>query len=117
MRSSILRIWKDILPRSDILPRVKYENESKKGAGRRFTHDINKNARKTLREFSNTHIIRNSYIFNPREPALFLDDVHLSDIGQDTFRTHLSNALVFFNRFPSAFQYPEDLERHFPCRI
>ena len=66
---------------SDILPRVKYENELQKGAGKRCTVDLNKNAREVLREFSNTHVIRNAHIFKPQESALFFDDVHLSDIG------------------------------------
>ena len=94
---------------SDILPRVKYENELKKGAGKRFTIDLNKNARGALREFSNTHVIRNAHIFKPQEHALFCDDIHLSDVGKDTFRTHLSDALLFFNHCPSVFQYPEDV--------
>ncbi len=91
---------------SDVLPRREYVGERKKNAGKRCTVDINKNGREVLQKWGNTHAIWQSHIFNPKREELFFDKVHLSDEGKQAFIDHLERALVYFNTFPSRFEFP-----------
>jgi hypothetical protein len=92
---------------SDILPRQAYKGETKTGAGKRCTKDLNKKAHEVCDELGNCHYIKSAHVFNPDDDILFYKDkTHLSDFGNVVFRTHLANALGFFNRFPNIKGYP-----------
>ena len=111
MLKTELKSIRELLPHtrliwSDVLPRRKYDGEHRKNAGKRCTIDINTNARRFLSKKHSAHAIWQSHIFNPKREELFFDNVHLSEAGQQAFIEHLERALVYFNSFPSRFEFP-----------
>ncbi len=99
---------------SDIMIRLAYADEIKKGAGLAATRNVNKTAHKICREEikTNVHVITHSSVFNRSnlrvdgKPIYKWDGTHPSDFGSYVFRQTLSQALTFFNANPGSFSYP-----------
>lgn len=91
---------------SDVLPRKIYKKETSKGAGKRYTIDMNDNAHKIFKNLGNAHIIRNAPTILAHKDTCFYDDVHLNKEGQKLLIQQFERALQFFNAFPNQFEYP-----------
>ena len=95
---------------SDVLPRQKYEGEIEKGTGKECTVDINKAGRRRFQRLMNIGIIRNSHIFNPRNPLYRKDGTHLNDAGQVALVRQFESALLYFRAHPAEKFYPPKTE-------
>ena len=97
---------------SDIIVRLAYSQEKKKGAGKDTARAMNKRAHKVCRKkIGNAHVIVHSDILSPAlrnidSPVYQYDGTHPSDYGLLHFRQKLANALLYFNANPTAFCYP-----------
>ena len=92
---------------SDILPRLFYHGELRAGAGERDRSKLNKCGRKACLEAIQGHVIKYKDLFPRFHHHLYRwDGIHLSKQGNLVFRQHLENSLLYFNEFPSAFQFP-----------
>ncbi len=92
---------------SEILPRLFYYRERRAGAGNSVRDKLNTHAQKVCMEVIHGKIIWHGDLF----PAFCheyyrYDGVHLE--GQGNFRLiqNFENALLYFNAFPSAFEFP-----------
>ena len=104
---------------SDILFRLGYSLQKKKGAGVRSTKNLNQHAHKVCREMlgGNAHVIRYSEVFHPslnnvddNGPIYGYDCTHPTERGLLIIRQQIANALVVFNNQPRTFAYPPGSE-------
>ena len=107
-----LKSVRNLFPRtrliwSFILPRSYYHGELRKGAGDGCARNINNHARSVCSEMPNTHVISHKEVLPKHVSKLYrFDGLHLSPRGISIFRSHLEQALTFFNANPGEFQYP-----------
>jgi lysophospholipase L1-like esterase len=92
---------------SNILPRLYYYMEQRRGGGKRIARYFNAQARKVICEMGNAHTVRHSEVLSPRNQGLFRPDgLHLRDEGLTVFRMNLSESLLFFNMKPWEKAFP-----------
>ena len=99
---------------SDILVRLEYSEQKRKGAGKRNMRSINKRAHKVMREelegcnkvVVHSHIFQSKRKYYKGKKLFEYDCTHPTVWGLECMRKTWSDALVHFNAFPQAFDFP-----------
>jgi hypothetical protein len=92
---------------SDILPRLFYYGEVRKGAGSRVARFYNTEARGVIYAMDNACSICHSGVLSPSNYGLFRPDgLHLSAEGLVVYIAILSEALMYFDSHPLSKVFP-----------
>ena len=92
---------------SDILYRLFYYGETKKGVGKKNLRALNKFAHMICRQIGKASAIIHAHNIKASDQSLFwCDGLHLSAVGNTKFCENLHNALAFFSLYPDAHSYP-----------